>query len=154
MSKPQPSTRSTLDKNLNANASSIKPNKTFTELVQDPDFGSLVTILGKMANKVNGNERANPKPNIPYVRSIEPPSPEILPTNNVPRIGPVQEKETNTRVKDMKKVDNNPFEIFDFESALFTQELGREISNKPNSDKEKTIKIIKNKKFKTGLVEI
>ena len=55
-SKPQPSTRSTLDKNLNANASSIKPNKTFTELVQDPDFGSLVTILGKIANKVNGNE--------------------------------------------------------------------------------------------------
>ena len=66
----------------------------------------------------------------------------------------MQEKETKTRVNDIKKVDSNPFEIFDLESALLTHELGKVISNNPKSEREKTIKIIKNKKFKTGLVDI
>jgi hypothetical protein len=78
----------------------------------------------------------------------------MLPTNKVPSIGPVHEKETNTRVKDIKKVDINPFEAFDLESVLLTHELGKVISNNPKSERAKTIKIIKNKKFKTGLVDI
>ena len=78
----------------------------------------------------------------------------MLPTNKVPSIGPVHEKETNTSVKDIKKVDINPFEAFDLESVLLTQELGKVISNNPKSEREKAINIVKNKKFKTGLVDI
>ena len=88
------------------------------------------------------------------MRSTEPPSPEILPTSKVPNIGPVQEKETKTSVRDIKKVDSNPFETFDLESAVLTHELGKVISNNPKSERAKTINIIKNKKFKTGLVDI
>ena len=66
----------------------------------------------------------------------------------------MQEKETKTRVNDIKKVDSNPFEIIDLESALLTDELGKVISNHPIRERAKTIKIIKNKKFKTGLVDI
>ena len=62
---PQPWTKSTFDKNLKAKANSIKPKTTFTEFVHEPDFGSLVNTFGKKANRVNGTERAIPKPNIP-----------------------------------------------------------------------------------------
>ena len=54
----------------------------------------------------------------------------------------------------MKKVDSNPFETFDLESALLINEFGKVISNNPKSERAKTINIIKNKKFKTGLVDI
>ena len=62
---PHSKIRSTLDRNLKASANSTKPNITFIELVQEPDFGSLLIIFGKNANNVNGIANATPKPNIP-----------------------------------------------------------------------------------------
>ena len=55
-----------------------------------------------MANKVNGSAKANPNPAIPCVNAQAPPCKE--PTNKVPSIGPVQEKETIAKVMAMKKI--------------------------------------------------
>ena len=44
------------------------------EFVHDPDLGSLLITFGKNASRVNGTASATPNPNIPYVKSIAPPS--------------------------------------------------------------------------------
>ena len=75
---------------------------------QPPDFGSLLRTFGNMANKAKGNPRARPKPPIPAVNSHAPESPESEPANRVPRIGPVQEKETIANVNAIKKIPMNP----------------------------------------------
>ena len=54
----------------------------------------------------------------------------------------------------MKKVENKPVYILDLLSVLVVQELGKVKSKRPNNDNAKTINIMKNKKFKIGLVEI
>ena len=66
----------------------------------------------------------------------------------------MHEKETKTSVKAMKKVENKPVYILDLLSVLVVQEFGKVKSKRPNNDNAKTINIMKNKKFKTGLVEI
>src|SRR4051812_40792664 len=58
-------TRSALDKNFMASASSKKPSTTFTELSQPPDFGRELSQPGKAANNPNGSARASEKPNMP-----------------------------------------------------------------------------------------
>ena len=47
-------------------------------------------------------------PAIPAVNSIAPDSAEREPASRVPKIGPVQEKETIARVTAMKKIPINP----------------------------------------------
>src|SRR5690606_24847431 len=64
---PQCSTKSALDKNLNAIANSKNPKITLVVVIHPPDLGSELSILGKRANKANGNANANPKPVIPTV---------------------------------------------------------------------------------------
>ena len=91
---PQCFTKSALDKNLKAIANSKKPRTTFTEFNQPPDFGSEFNHFGNIANKVNGNANAKPKPDIPIVNCIAPPSLVKDPANREPRIGPVQENDT------------------------------------------------------------
>ena len=54
----------------------------------------------------------------------------------------------------MKNVENKPVYILDLLSVLVVQELGKVKSKRPNNDNAKTINIMKNKKFKIGLVEI
>jgi hypothetical protein len=51
-------------------------------------------------------------------------------------------------------VENKPVYILDLLSVLVVQELGKVKSKRPNNDNAKTINIMKNKKFKIGLVEI
>ena len=94
-------TKSAFDANFKAKASSKKPKVTFTVFNQPPDCGKEFNQPGKAANKPNGKASAKAKPNIPQN------GPEILvaaSTNSVPIIGPVQENETNTKVKAMKKI--------------------------------------------------
>src|SRR5690606_7704670 len=64
---PQCSTKSALDKNLNAIASSKNPKITLIVVIHPPDFGSEFNIFGKSANKANGKANARPKPVIPTV---------------------------------------------------------------------------------------
>ena len=46
------------------------------------------------------------------------------PTNKEPSIGPVHEKETSAKVKDMKKMPITP-DIEDLDSVLFKKNTGR-----------------------------
>jgi hypothetical protein len=62
---PQCSTKSALDRNLNAKPNSRKPNIILNVFIHLPDLGKDFSILGKRANKVNGRANAIPNPNIP-----------------------------------------------------------------------------------------
>ena len=144
---PQPATKSALDKNLRAKANSINPRETLIVFNQSPDFGNLLIALGNMANNEKGNPSAKPKPAIPAVNSIAPESPESEPARRVPKIGPVQEKETIARVTAMKKIPINPVLDSWFED-LFDHEDGSVNSKYPKKENAKTIKTKKNKIFK------
>ena len=63
-----------------------------------------------------------------------------------PASGPVQEKETSTKVKAIKKTPMNP-PLSDFASTVFTKFEGNTISNAPKNDIPKRIKIVKNSMF-------
>ena len=127
LSNPQCSTKSALDKNLKAKASSRNPKTTFTVFNHPPDFGNEFNQFGNRANKANGNANASPNPPIPAVNCIAPPSEVSDPASNEPRIGPVHEKDTIARVKAIKKIPMIP-PILDAESILSPQELGKVIS--------------------------
>ena len=89
-------------KNLNANANSRKPSTTFTVFIQPPDLGRLLSHSGNMAKSVNGMAKAIENANMPRIGfSTNPPADS---TKMVPTIGPVQEKETNTKVNAIKNV--------------------------------------------------
>ena len=122
--RPQWETKSALDKNLRASASSKNPKTTLTVVIQPPDLGIEFKAFGNKANKANGKAKAKPKPNIPKVSWIAPPSEVKLPASKDPRIGPVQEKETIASVSAIKKIPNPPFKEV-FESVEFPQLLGK-----------------------------
>ena len=89
---------------MNANANSIKPKTTLVVVNHPPDFGNELIRLGKAANMANGNANANPKPPIPEVNCIAPPSELSAPASKEPSIGPVHEKETKAKVNAIKKI--------------------------------------------------
>ena len=127
LSKPQCSTKSALDKNFKAKASSRNPKTTFTVFNHPPDFGNEFNQLGNMANNANGKANASPNPPIPAVNCIAPPSEVKDPANKEPKIGPVHEKDTIARVRAMKKTPMIP-PILEAESILSPHELGNVIS--------------------------
>src|SRR5690606_35799032 len=133
-----------MDKNLNAKANSRKPRTTLTELSQPPDLGRRFIHSGKMAKSVNGIAKADPKANIPRTGfTNSPPADEI---KIEPTIGPVQEKETSTRVKAMKNTPASP-PCSALASTLLTKLEGSVISYRPRNDKAKKIKIPKKNRF-------
>ena len=150
---PRPATKSALDKNLRAKANSINPRETLIVFNQSPDFGNLLIALGNMANNEKGSPSAKPKPAIPAVNSIAPESPESEPARRVPKIGPVQEKETIARVTAMKKIPINPVLDSWFED-LFDHEDGSVNSKYPKKENAKIRNTKKNKIFKKMFVEI
>ncbi len=133
-----------MDKNLKARASSKKPKTTLTEFNHPPDFGRLLIQPGKTAKRVNGIANAREKENMPKIGLINsPPAEEI---KMEPTIGPVQENETKTKVKAIKKIPIKP-PFSALASTLFTKEEGKVISNKPKKAKAKTMKIPKKKRL-------
>ena len=105
---PQCLTKSAFDKNFKARANSKKPKTTFTVFSQPPDLGKDFIHPGNAANKVNGRASASPKPPIPAVNCMAPPSEDSAPASNDPKIGPVHENETKERVSAMKKTPMMP----------------------------------------------
>ena len=96
-----------MDKNLRANASSIKPKLTLMVFNQPPLFGSDCSMDGKNANKEKGIASPTPKPIIPIMGASPTPCILVCPSK-VPTIGPVHENETITRVKAIKKIPSSP----------------------------------------------
>ncbi len=95
-------TKSAFDKNLKAKANSRNPKTTFTVFNHPPDFGKECSHPGNIAKSMNGKANANEKPNIPIIGAIPPL--EAASTNNVPTIGPVQEKDTIANAKAMNNI--------------------------------------------------
>lgn len=100
-------------------------------------------MFGKMAKRLNGIDNAKAKPNMPMAGPTAVPI-EAACTSKVPIIGPVQEKETNTNVNDMKKILIMPVVESAFVSSLFVQEEGNTISNAPKKEMAKTTNNKKN----------
>ena len=121
-------TRSALDKNFKAKASSTKPKTTFTVFIHPPDFGRLCNACGNKAKSPKTIAHARPNPANANVNNIgtlvEPVT--ALPSK-LPKIGPVQEKETITNVNAMKKIPISPPASSALEDLLAI-ELGKVIS--------------------------
>ena len=88
-----------------------------------PELGNDFNQLGNKANKAKGSAKANPKPVIPALNCIAPPSEVKEPANKEPKIGPVQEKEIIARVSAIKKIPIMP-PTLEAVSILSPQELG------------------------------
>ena len=147
--KPHCFTRSALERNFIAIATSKNPRTTFTEFNQPPDFGSECSQFGKMANTVNGSASANPKPASPAVNGHDPC--EAVPASNEPSMGPVHENETMARVNAMKKIPAVPSP--ERALALFAKPDGSVISKYPKKETANTIKTAKKNRFNQTLVE-
>ena len=125
-------------------ATSTKPRTTFTELSHPPLFGNFFNIEGKNAKRVKGSANAVEKANIVMIGDHTSPDVDLMSTE--PTIGPVQENDTNTRVKAIKKIPPIP-PLSDCASLLFTSALGRVISNAPKNDAAKIINTTKKMRF-------
>ena len=138
-----------MERNLKAKANSKNPNTTFTEFSQPPDFGRDFIHSGNMANKVNGIANAMENANIPKIGLMSSPPAEEIKMD--PTMGPVQEKETNTKVKAMKNTPAKP-PFSALASTLLTKLDGRFISNNPKKAKAKKMKTPKKKRLGTQWV--
>ena len=92
----------------------------------------MLSSEGKSARTVNGRAKATEKANIVMMGCQKlPPDMELIRT--LPTMGPVQEKETSTRVSAMKKMPPRP-PLSDLVSVLFTSLLGIVMSNAPKNE--------------------
>ena len=149
----QPQYKSAILKNLRPKASSKKANTTLTVFSQLPDF-SLDRNFGNMARSVNGVAKPMPKPNMERRGIIRFAPPLVLnPTSAPPKIGPVQENETSTVVKAMKKGAINP-PWSALASDLLIIQLGSVISNSPKNERAKIRNITKKIRLGIQCVEI
>ncbi len=115
-------TKSAMDKNFNAKASSINPKTTLVVFSHPPDLGIDLSICGKRANAPKISAHDSPNPEKAEVSLLGPLLPESEP-NKPPKIGPVQEKETITRVSAIKNTPTNPLEPDNF-SDLASHDWG------------------------------
>ena len=107
---------------------------------------------GNIAKSVKGKAKATANPNIPTAGATMFPEVDISTSNN-PIIGPVQEKETNVRVKAIKKMLRKPVAFSALLSTALLQEEGKVISKAPKNEAANITSIKKNKMLKTALVE-
>ncbi len=75
-------------------------------------------------------------------------------TNKVPIIGPVQENDTNTKVKAMNRIFRKPAAESAFASNLVDQEAGSVISKAPKKEMANTTNSAKNSRLNTALVDM
>src|SRR5690606_10082563 len=116
-----------------------------------PDFGMDFSNEGKPAKRTKGTAKAIENPSMPTAGPRRSPL-EAASTNSVPMIGPVHEKETNARLKAMKKRPSSPPRS-DLASILLTKELGSVITKAPKNEAAKTTKITKKTKLNIPLVD-
>ena len=121
----------------------MKPRTTLTLFSQLPPR-IFFSREGKRAKRVNGSAKATEKASIVTIGVQNSPRVERMSTE--PTMGPVQEKDTSTRVSAMKKMPARPFLPVPA-SLRFCQEDGRVISNAPKKEAAKTMKTRKNRMF-------
>lgn len=74
-------------------------------------------------------------------------------TNRNPMIGPVQEKDTSTKVNAMRKILSSPVVFSDFSSIFVDHEAGSVNSNAPKKEAAKTISSRAKKMLNHALVD-
>ena len=116
---------------------------------QPPLYGNFFNIEGKNAKRVNGSANAVENANIVIIGDHTSPEVDLISTE--PTIGPVQEKDTSTKVRAIKKIPPIP-PLSDCASLLFTRALGSVISKAPKNDAAKTINTTKKMRFGTQCV--
>jgi len=131
----------------------MKANITFTLFSQPPERGNDSSHEGKNANKVKGTAKAKANPNIPTAGASKEPV-AATSTSKVPIIGPVQEKETNTKVKAINKILSKPTVDSDLASTFVDHDEGKVSSKAPKNDKAKTTSKTKKNKLKMALVDM
>src|SRR5580698_5049520 len=152
-SNPQWLTRSALDRYFSARATSTNPKTIFTVFIQLPDRGKVCSQPGKRAKSANGRPSATPNPAMATVSCTAPPSLSSAPTNKVPSIGPVQEKETIANVSAMKKMPPSEPRL-DLAAIEFEIPLGSVISKSPKKESAKTRKMAAKVIFSQTLVDM
>ncbi len=105
-----------------------------------------------MAKTLNGMDKAKAKPNIPIAGPTAVPI-EAACTNKVPIIGPVQEKDTNTNVNDIKKILNIPVVESALLSNLLVHDAGNTSSKAPKKETANTTNSKKNRILKIAFVD-
>src|ERR1700694_1411281 len=146
-------TRSALDRNFTAMASSINPKTTFNSFIQPPDLGRDCSQFGNRANSTKGRPSPSPKPAMQAVSCQAPCWLPIEPKISVPRMPLVQEKETMTKVAAIKNIPRKsprPERASTFEA----KPPGREISKYPKNEMAKTMNTTKKQRFSGTFVEI
>ena len=93
---------------------------------------------------VKGRAKATEKASIVTIGVQNSPWVDLMRTE--PTMGPVQEKDTSTRVRAMKNTPARPF-LLEFASLLFCQEEGSTISNAPKKEAAKTMNTRKKMRF-------
>ena len=147
----QPYARSATERNFNAKASSIKPNTTLMVFIQEPDLGACFSQEGNRAKSVNGRANAKAKPNIPMAGPTQLPDVAAC-TSKKPTMGAVQEKDTSTNVKAIRKIESNPVVEEALLSILLPHDSGSRSSNHPKKESANTTSSRKKKMLKTALV--
>jgi len=97
-------------------------------------------------------DNAKAKPNIPIAGPTAVPI-EAACTNKVPIIGPVQEKDTNTNVNDIKKILNTPVVESALLSNLLVHDAGNTSSKAPKKETANTTNSKKNRILKIAFVD-
>ena len=131
----------------------MKPSTTLMVVIHEPDFGACFSQAGNMAKSVKGRANASAKPNMPRAGASQLPL-VVVSTSSRPMIGAVQENDTSTRVKAMRKMEIRPLVSEAFVSTLLAHESGSLISNQPKNDRAKTTSNRKRKMLKTAFVDI
>ena len=121
-------------------------------VIHEPDFGADFSHEGNMAKRVNGKARAKANANMPTAGANQLPV-VVVCTSSMPMIGPVQENDTNTNVKAIRKMLTRPLVCDAFVSTLFAQLSGNLISNHPKKLQAKTTSNRNRNTLNTALVE-
>ena len=121
----------------------MNPSTTLTELSQLPLL-SFLRSEGNIAKMVKGSANATENASIVIIGVQNSPWVDLMRTE--PTMGPVQENDTRTRVRAMKKIPARPA-LSDLASLLFTSEEGRVISNAPKKEAANTMNTMKNMMF-------
>ena len=81
----------------------MKPSVTFSMFIHAPDLGVCLSHEGNRAKSVKGSARATAKPSMPSAGASQLPLVAVS-TSSSPMMGAVQENDTNTSVKAIRKM--------------------------------------------------
>ena len=147
-----PQTRSALEINFMAAASSMNPSVTLTDVIHEPAFGNFDNPRGNIASPTNGRAKAVLKISIPVSGLNH--SPPAAAASNPPTNGAVHENETSVSVTPMNNTPAYPLLAFPCAFAAFTNCDGKRISYIPSNDNAKTMSTPAMKRFTQGFAAI